>query len=183
MEGARRIGARHGWWQSPRPLFQRYWFQTYAGDYGFYNHMPATEAKALLNDDKIWRSYFKFAFERNPWDRQVSAYHFRYRNTKSPPSFSAYMHRKRRAWINNYEIYSIDGDPCVDFVGTFRKPRGGFSQGAEARSALTSIRSCRAPRQISGAAKNIIGTITTTRPAAIVGDWYAPEIRLLSYEF
>ena len=50
-------------------------------DYGFYNHMPATAAKALLNDDQVWRSYFKFTFERNPWDRQVSAYHFRYRRT------------------------------------------------------------------------------------------------------
>src|SRR5262245_24051570 len=63
----------HGWWQSPRPLFKRYWFRFSPGDYGFYNHIPAREARALLNDDKVWRSYFKFAFERNPWDRQVSA--------------------------------------------------------------------------------------------------------------
>jgi hypothetical protein len=105
--------------------------------------MPATEARALLNDDKVWRSYFKFTFERNPWDRQVSAYHFRYRRAKSPPSFSSYLHRKRRAWINNYEIYSIDGDPCVDFVGRFEslaadfrkalKQVGVFRSGAAAR--------------------------------------------------
>src|SRR5262245_44329300 len=37
---------------------------------------------ARYNDDRVWRSYFKFGFERNPWDRQVSAYHFRYRDTK-----------------------------------------------------------------------------------------------------
>ena len=36
-------------------------------------------------DDKIWRSYFKFAFDRNPWDRQVSFYHHRYRNETAPP--------------------------------------------------------------------------------------------------
>jgi hypothetical protein len=46
--------------------------------------MPATEARALLNDDKIWRSYFKFAFDRNPWDRQVSFYHHRYRGKAEP---------------------------------------------------------------------------------------------------
>ncbi len=113
----------HGWWQSPRPLFKRYWFRFSPGDYGFYNHIPAKQARALLNDDKAWRSYFKFAFERNPWDRQVSAYHFRYRDTKDAPSFSAYLRRRRRAWINNYEIYSIDGDPCVDFIGRFESSR------------------------------------------------------------
>jgi hypothetical protein len=29
------------------------------------------------------------------------------------------MRRRRRAWVNNYEIYSIDGTPCVDFIGRF----------------------------------------------------------------
>src|SRR5262245_66188888 len=77
------------------------------------------QARALLNDDKVWRSYFKFAFDRNPWDRQVSAYHFRYRDTKDAPPFANYKRRRRRAWINNYEIYSIDGTPCVDFIGRF----------------------------------------------------------------
>jgi hypothetical protein len=116
----------HGWWQSPQPLFQRYWFKVSPKDYGYYNHMPAPEARALLNDDKLWRSYFKFAFDRNPWDRQVSAYHFRYRDTKNPPPFSAYMKRRRRAWINNYEIYSIDGDVCVDFIGRFETLEADF---------------------------------------------------------
>ena len=116
----------HGWWQSKRPLFRRYWFRANAGDYGYYNHIPAKEARALLNDDKVWRSYFKFTFERNPWDRQVSAYHFRYRRTDNPPPFSSYLHRKRRAWINNYEIYSIDGDPCADFVGKFESLTADF---------------------------------------------------------
>jgi hypothetical protein len=102
----------HGWWQSPRPLFKRYWFRFNPGDYGFYNHIPAKQARALLNDDKAWHSYFKFAFERNPWDRQVS-------DSKPAPPFSSYMRRRRRAWVNNYEIYSIDGTPCVDFIGRF----------------------------------------------------------------
>jgi hypothetical protein len=29
-------------------------------NYGFYNHMPAAEVRACL-DDRVWRSYFKFA--------------------------------------------------------------------------------------------------------------------------
>jgi hypothetical protein len=172
----------HSWWRSPRPLFQRYWFQTYAGDYGFYNHMPAKEARALLNDDKVWRSYFKFTFERNPWDRQVSAYHFRYRKTNSPPPFASYMHRKRRAWINNYEIYSIDGEPCVDFVGRFE------SLGVDFRKALGEI-GVKFDQDLPRAKANFRRSTKHYRDyyddetRGIVGDWYAPEIGLLAYEF
>ena len=111
---------RHGWWDSPRPLFKRRWFKFTAADYGFYNHMPAAEARALI-DDKVWRSYFKFAFERNPWDRQVSFYHHRYRGEKEPPPFSRFMHQDRAARLNNYDIYAIDGTVAVDFVGRYER--------------------------------------------------------------
>ena len=59
----------HGWWQESRPFLRRRFFKFTAQDYGFVL-IPAEEAKALLNDDKVWRNYFKFAFDRNPWDRQ-----------------------------------------------------------------------------------------------------------------
>jgi hypothetical protein len=51
-----------------------------AARYGFYNHMPAAEVRARL-DDRVWHSYFQFAFVRFPLDRQVSFYH-RYRREK-----------------------------------------------------------------------------------------------------
>ena len=173
---------RHGWWQSKRPLFKRYWLQVYPGDYGFYNHMPAKEARALLNDDKIWRSYFKFAFDRNPWDRQVSAYHFRYRRKETPPPFSDYMHRKRRAWINNYEIYSIDGEVCIDFVGRFETLTEDF------RKALKEV-GLSFDQELPRAKANYRRSQRHYRDyyddetRSIVGDWYAPEIRYLGYEF
>ncbi len=172
----------HGWWQSPRPLFKRTWLKVGPQDYGFYNHMPAAEARALLNDDKIWRSYFKFAFDRNPWDRQVSAYHFRYRRKTNPPPFSDYMHRRRRAWINNYEIYSIDGDVCADFVGKFENLT------ADLRKALKQVgldfdqKLPRAKGNFRRSQKHY-RDYYDDETRAIVGDWYAPEIRLLGYEF
>ena len=172
----------HSWWQSPRPLLNRYWFRVNPGDYGFYNHIPAKHARALLNDDKVWQSYFKFAFERNPWDRQVSAYHFRYRDTKNPPLFSAYMRRPRRAWINNYEIYSIDGEPCVDFIGRFESleqdlrhalSQVGIKFETELPRAKTAFRPHAKPYR----------EYYDEDTRAIVGDWYRREIELLGYEF
>jgi hypothetical protein len=49
----------------------------------------------------------------------VSFYHHRYRNEKEPPSFSAFMHKDAHARIDNYDIYSIDGEVAVDFVGRY----------------------------------------------------------------
>jgi hypothetical protein len=172
----------HGWWQSPRHLFKRRWLKIDARDYGFYNHMPATEARALLNDDKIWLSYFKFAFERNPWDRQVSAYHFRYRHAEKPPPFSAYMRQRRDAWINNYEIYSNEGDVCVDFVGRFE------SLDADLRQALKEVGVDfaeglpRAKANFRREQKHY-RDYYDEETRDIVSGWYAPEIRLLGYEF
>jgi hypothetical protein len=90
-----RAGKRgaQNWWNSPRPFWKRHWLKHSPQDYGFYNHMPAEEARALLNDDKVWKSYFKFAFDRNPWERQVSLHHHRYRQEKTPPRSSRSCNR------------------------------------------------------------------------------------------
>jgi hypothetical protein len=172
----------HGWWQSPRPLHRRCWFKVVPEDYGFYNHIPAKQARALLNDGKIWNSYFKFAFERNPWDRQVSAYHFRYRRKKTPPPFAEFLGDVKRARLNNYEIYSLDGAPCVDFLGRFETLEEDF------RRALDEIgvkfdkplpRAKSGVRRDSRHYRDYYDEYTRN----MVGDWYAREIKLLSYSF
>jgi sulfotransferase famil protein len=172
----------HGWWGSPRPLWERRWFKFTAEDHGFYNHMPAAEAKALLDDDKAWRSYFKFAFDRNPWDRQVSWYHHRYRRSDNPPPFAKFMKSDRRARINNYEIYSIGGELAVDFVGHFE------SLEQDLRHALDQVglkfdkplpRAKATFRRSSAPYRDYYDGDTR----AIVGDWYAREIELLDYAF
>jgi hypothetical protein len=172
----------HGWWQSPRPLFKRRWLKVGPQDYGFYNHMPAEEARALLNDDKIWRSYFKFAFDRNPWDRQVSAYHFRYRRRKTPPPFADFLEDGKRARLNNYEIYSLDGEPCVDFLGRFETLEEDFKRVLDKIGIAFEHE---LPRAKAGIRKNgkHYRDYYDDHTRAVVGEWYAREIALLDYAF
>jgi len=44
----------------------------------FYNHIPAFRIREMIAymDKGIWDNYFKFCFERNPWDKSVSQYYF-----------------------------------------------------------------------------------------------------------
>lgn len=173
---------KHGWWQSPRPFLKRRIFKTAAKDYGFYNHMPAHEAKSLCGDEEIWSSYFKFAFDRNPWDRQVSYYHYCFRDQDKKVPFQGFMTADRRARLNNYEIYSIDGEPAVDFVGRYESleadlshvlKRIGVTEPLELPHAKGGIR----PQQ------RTYREYYTPELKQQVGDWYNREIALLRYEF
>ena len=172
----------HGWWQSQQPLLKRHWFKVSERDYGFYNHIAAPQARTLLNDDKIWQSYFKFTFDRNPWDRQVSWYHHRYRHNATPPPFSTFIHSDRRARINNYEIYTIGEQVAVDFVGRFE------SLEQDLRHALAQVGITFEP-ELPRAKGNFRKTGKHYRDyyddetRDIVAKWYAPEVALLDYEF
>jgi hypothetical protein len=171
---------RHGWWQSPRPLWKRRWLKLGPPDYGYYNHITAAEVANYIGPE-IWSSYFKFAFDRNPWDRQVSHYHFRHRGWKRPPTFAEFLSRDRRARVNNYEIYSIEGKPCVDFLGRFETLEEDLAKvlktlGIEARPQLPRAKSSFRPHKP-------YQDYYDEHTEKLVGDWYQNEIALLGYSF
>jgi len=168
----------HGWWKSPRALTR---LKFNAKDFGYYNHAKATEIREHL-DEKIWRTYFKFAFERNPWDRQVSLYYHRYRGEKEPPPFANFIHTDKRALMNNFDIYTIDGNVSVDFVGRFENlgedlkralEQVGLNLDVELPRAKTTSRHDNAPYR----------EYYDDDTRDIVGRWYAREIELLGYQF
>jgi len=111
----------------PNPLYEMW--------ESFLIHAKAKDAKQELPDD-IYNNFYKFAFVRNPWDWQVSMYHFilketshiRYKLVKSMTSFEEYLE-----WIINTKkpyakgatkfqkdmITDNDGNLIVDFVGKY----------------------------------------------------------------
>ncbi len=60
----------------------------------FYNHMPAREVRNRVLAE-VWKSYFKFCVERNPWDKALSHYHMHAAREGGSLSLDEYLARGR----------------------------------------------------------------------------------------
>jgi hypothetical protein len=149
---------------------------------GFYEHMPAHLVRAYVGDD-IWRSYFKFAFDRNPWDRQISWYFYKTKTKASRPSFESFMASRRRAYVANHEIYMEGGALEVDFLGRYENLDADLAkvlQMVGVARRLDVPKSNVAPNKET---RQDYRSYYSPHTEALVRDWYAPEIALLGYGF
>jgi hypothetical protein len=84
---------------------------------GFTSHMSSKKIRKKVGK-KIWNEYFKFTFERNPWDKLVSRYSFR----KVKQDFNSWvkeLNKEKLYQWGNYEIYTIKGKVALDFIGKY----------------------------------------------------------------
>jgi len=167
-----------------RPLIRRLLCRPerhYHPSIGFYEHMPAWRVKAYI-DEKIWNEYYKFSFERNPWDRQVSLFNYKNRNKIIKNSFEGSLRKRRSSYINNYDLYSIEGDIALDFIGKYENLEEDFQ---------TISRNIGLDAEMILPVTNVSKT-STTKPyreyyteqtRQLMAEWYRREIDLFGYEF
>jgi hypothetical protein len=148
----------------------------------FYNHIPATEVKALV-DDEVWNSYYKFCIERNPWDRCISLYYWRYKSEPRPP-ISEFIESDIPQLLKKkgYEVYTIDGGLAVDKICRFEnlseeleevRKKVGIPEKLELPRAKSKFRKDKRDyREIFGEADK-----------ARIADLFHDEINLFGYEF
>jgi hypothetical protein len=79
----------------------------------FKNHMPAARIRALVGEE-VWRSYYKFAIERDPWDKAISLYYWRTRNEEPRRPLLQFLQQVGARSLSNAHIYLIDGKLAVD---------------------------------------------------------------------
>lgn len=84
----------------------------------FYNHAPAAFIKDCI-PDQIWNSYFKFTFERNPFDKAISRYYWSTRTSDSRPPITDFLNSAGVHYLSNWDIYTINDQIVVDFVGRY----------------------------------------------------------------
>ncbi len=147
---------------------------------GYYEHLPAWRARAYLGEE-IWKQYFKFAFERNPWDRQVSWYFYKTKSKARRPSFEHFMASRQQAYVENYRLYTIEGSLAVNFVGRYEQLETDL---CKALSMIGLENAVDLPRtNVSSTRARDYRDYYSPQTRAVVGEWYAPEIKLLDYEF
>lgn len=104
------------------------------GVLGGWQHVSAEKAREYLSPD-IWDNYYKFTFERDPWDRLISLYWWRWRTAETPgvtfPEFvnavcegGPQVRKKSRALAaSNWPIYAIGDHVVVDKIAKYEKLR------------------------------------------------------------
>jgi Sulfotransferase family len=149
---------------------------------GYYEHMPAKEVRVFLGE-RVWRSYFKFAFDRNPWDRQISWYFYKTKSKRFPPSFDHFMQRRDRAYVWNYEIYTDESGVAVDFLGQYERLEQDLKKVLCHVGIKEGIHIPHTNITVTRPGRNNYRKFYTPHTSGLVADWYAREIVLFGYEF
>ena len=97
----------------------------------FYNHMSACSVKHRI-DSQIWNSYYKFCFERNPWDKCISFYYWQGRGGRDLGGFKDYLLQSAKRGTLDQSIpkdwrrYTYKNQLIVDDVYDFSNLSGGL---------------------------------------------------------
>ena len=144
----------------------------------FYNHMPVAEIRALVGE-RVWRSYFTFCFERNPWDKVVSLYYHRYRQAPRP-GLAQFVRSAEASDAYNWPLYTERDQPAVDVVGKYENLATEFPQILRRLGLPTSEALPRAKAHFRPPVEQ--GEVLDAESVSRVAELYAKEIEYHGYQ-
>jgi len=147
---------------------------------GYYEHMPGWRVRKYVGED-VWNGYYKFTFERNPWDRQVSWYYFKTKSKNERPSFAAFNRDKRKAWVENFDLYAINDEVALDFVGKWEMLEQDFPAVMERLGLQDSVTLPVA--NVSPDREKDYRSYYDESLKDLIAGWYRREIDYFGYEF
>ncbi len=157
-------------------------FRTHHAKKKYYNHMPAREIRPGIGEE-IWNSYYKFCFERNPWDRMASLY-FWLNKKGAAPSMEAFLDSEKPELLKRRGIgaYTIDGEVVVDRICRFEQIQEDLD---EVCRTLGIAGTLELPFTKAGHRKDKKNyhDIMTDRDRDRIAEMFKDEIELLGYEF
>ncbi|MFF2019511.1 sulfotransferase family 2 domain-containing protein [Paenibacillus sp. NPDC058177] len=146
----------------------------------YYNHMSSQEIKEVA-DPRIWDNYYKFCFERNPWDKVISLY-FHRNKTKHRPPIIDFITSGEAADAINCKLYTIEGRIVVDHIGKYENF---FEEWLEIVKILGLPKSLDLPQAKSQFRKNKIhySQYLSSYEASLITSMYEEELKYSQYTF
>lgn len=148
----------------------------------FFHHMSAHQIMWYLNSD-TWDSYYKFCFERNPWDKVVSYYYF-HEGYKSYKSIKEFLLSGEGGDMRGFDLYNQGGIPLVDKVFKFEEIEAGLNELSKRFNLQEPLKlpSYRAKGDIRKD-KRHYREILTQEEADIIAKIFAREIKYFAYVY
>lgn len=157
------------------------------------DHISALDARALFQKNGWdWSSYFKFAFVRNPWDLEVSQYHYHFRQLvalfgkhkeekKLPESFNEFIEGKNdlRAIPGPQVNFISDENEAVllDFVGRYENLKSDW------KTICNKIKIPAELPRINTTNHRHYSEYYSKKTESIVAEWYKKDIKKFGYKF
>ncbi|WP_107668762.1 sulfotransferase family 2 domain-containing protein [Cyanothece sp. BG0011] len=158
----------------------------------FEHHVTASELKKSLSP-KVFNTFYKFGFVRNPWDWQVSLYHYarkektnkHHQLIKSKKNFDEYIDWLVNDWWTTHEIrlqksflYDEQGNCLVDFIGKYEQLDQDFNSLLEKLDVKASL-----PHVNSSKRKKDYRLYYNDKTAAWLEEAYKDDIATFGYSF
>lgn len=85
----------------------------------YFNHISGLEIKKRISTN-VWDNYYKFCFERNPFDKFISFYYWS-GGEKKYPTFKDFINSGEAGKVPGFELYTSGNIPIVDKVYKFEE--------------------------------------------------------------
>lgn len=147
----------------------------------YFNHISAYQVKSWIGED-IWNSYYKFCFERNPWDKVISHYYYRLRKYDYN-SLTDYFKDRGLPKLSSFHQYCMDGySIAVDRIFAYENLNESLPEISEEIGVEVSLPSYRAKGNYRKRDKKYTDMMTPDEKF-LIEVVFGREINLMGYEF
>jgi hypothetical protein len=165
---------------------------------GLHSHATAEQIIGAIGRRR-WDSYFKFALERNPWDKCVSIYYYQREHWSrywkwwrpAPKSFQDWFYPYFGLWTKkltpSHWLYTLNGQVAVDYLGRYESLADNFDEICRriglGKVELPVVNRSRLRTTPDGLRQRDYREHYTSDICKRVGEIYHREVELLGYSF
>ena len=154
--------------------------------FGAHPHATAAQVRSVVGRE-TFDTYFTFAVDRNPWDRQISLYtHREWKKDKGPENFdrdmrSIWYRNTEHCRLNNWSVYAIGDEIVADKVYDYARLDEAVADLCKRFDISDGLDMPRRRQYVAN--RPHYSTYYTDFTRDLIARWHRREIDALGYEF